>query len=346
MTQVSLLILDDNKASFDLIGHYLEASRLMSYTVHHSPSVKEALNLSVDRSVDIISVNMEMLHEPGSAPLAAIRSRYPRAALVTVCQNESSPEQALEIIKNGGQYCIHVHEFSSQFLDRTYAFAYQQKQNELRREEETQLEMSKLARAVAQSSNTIVITDKEGNITYVNDAFSDITGYTREEAIGQNPSILKSGLHDEGFYRHMWSLLSEGNTWSGELTNKRKNGEIYWEKATIDPILDVDGKIISYIAVKEDITDRRIAEEQLQKSEEHYRFLAESLNHVVWTASARGRINYVNENGLRILGYDLADLMDDNWLSIVHPDEQAAVARNGRLPSVAVSLTAKSNDSK
>jgi PAS domain S-box-containing protein len=129
-------------------------------------------------------------------------------------------------------------------------------------------ELRKLSRAVEQSHNTIVITDLDGNIEFVNPAFSRSTGYSREEALGQNPRILKSGTLEEAVYQELWQALSNGRVWQGELYNKRKDGSCYWEFATISPVKDDNGKTTHYVAVKEDITKRKQAEQQLIEAQQ------------------------------------------------------------------------------
>ncbi len=112
---------------------------------------------------------------------------------------------------------------------------------------------ARLAKAVEQTPESIIITDVEANIEYVNPAFERITGYGLGEAIGQNPRILKSGKHDSQFYRQMWDTLTAGKTWSGEMINKRKDGSLYREQATISPVVDETGKIVNYVAVKREL---------------------------------------------------------------------------------------------
>lgn len=119
-------------------------------------------------------------------------------------------------------------------------------------------------RAVEQSPATVVITNTGGEIEYVNPKFSMLTGYSREEAIGANPRILKSGRQGPEFYRGMWETLLAGREWRGEFHNLKKNGDSYWESASISPITDEHGAITHYIAVKEDITARKEAEEALR----------------------------------------------------------------------------------
>ncbi len=139
------------------------------------------------------------------------------------------------------------------------------------------LELRKLSRAIEQSASAIVITDLQGTIEYVNPAFTRITGFTAEEALGQNPRVLKSGLHPPEFYAEMWTTIKRGETWQGELINRKKNGELYYEAATISPVKDNADKISHFIAIKEDITARKRAEEALREREEELRRYAEQL---------------------------------------------------------------------
>ncbi len=118
-------------------------------------------------------------------------------------------------------------------------------------------EVLRLSRAVEQSSASVVITNRDGIITYVNKAFETVTGYSYAEAIGQNPSILKSGEMEQSFYKNLWISILNGETWKGEFLNKKKNGDQFWEFASISPIMNDIGEIISFVAVKEDVTKRK-----------------------------------------------------------------------------------------
>lgn len=128
----------------------------------------------------------------------------------------------------------------------------------------------RLMTAIDQVAEAIVITNLEGVIQYVNPAFEKIAGYTREEAIGQNPRILKSGEQTDDFYKAMWETLHRGETWNGQFCNKKKDGTFYTEMATISPVKDSSGKLVNYVAIKSDITDDLAREEhyrQIQKME-------------------------------------------------------------------------------
>ena len=126
--------------------------------------------------------------------------------------------------------------------------------------------LHKLSQAVEQSPASVVITNLKGDIEYVNQKFTDVTGYTINEVIGHNPRILKSGEQKNEFYKELWETISSGEEWDGELQNKKKNGELYWEHARISPILNNNGEITNYLAVKENITDLKQAEKNFRHS--------------------------------------------------------------------------------
>jgi len=127
--------------------------------------------------------------------------------------------------------------------------------------------MQRLAAAVEQAVEAIVITDPQGNILYVNRSFERITGYSRAEVLGRNPRILKSGKHDAAFYRELWDTLTRGEVWHGFFYNRKKDGTIYQEEASINPIKDDRGRITSYVAVKRDVTHERALQQQLLQAQ-------------------------------------------------------------------------------
>ena len=128
-------------------------------------------------------------------------------------------------------------------------------------------EILQLSTAITQSPASVIITDLDGNIEYVNPKFTDVTGYTYEEAIGKNPRILKTEHTTSDDYKELWETITSGKIWRGEFLNKRKDGTHYWELASISPIIDDNGNIIKYLAIKEDITERKKTEDALIRSE-------------------------------------------------------------------------------
>lgn len=146
----------------------------------------------------------------------------------------------------------------------------------------------RLEEAVMQSANTIVITDLDGNIIFANPRFEETTGYSFGEAYMKNPRILKSGDQPDWYYKELWETISRGKVWKGEFKNQNKKGGYYWESATITPIKDAEGNILEYLAIKEEITERKLIEEKLEKtlmemevSNWEYKMLNQDLNQEV-----------------------------------------------------------------
>jgi len=145
---------------------------------------------------------------------------------------------------------------------------------ERKQKEETLL---KLSSAVEQTIDTIAITDRYGNIEYVNKAFEDITGYTSEEAVGKTPRILKSGIKGLEFYEALWKTILSGKVFKGEVVNRKKNGELFFEQKTISPIFDKNGNITHFVGTGVDISGNKRTEEALQESERLYLSLFENM---------------------------------------------------------------------
>ncbi|MCW7753781.1 PAS domain S-box protein [Desulfobotulus sp. H1] len=120
-----------------------------------------------------------------------------------------------------------------------------------------EMELQKMQRSVEDSPVSIVITDTHGTIEYVNPAFTDVTGYSFSEAVGQNPRIMKSGMHDTHFYTELWNTLVRGDIWKGEICNRRKDGALFWEQVSIAPVKSPEGDITHFLGVKDDISDKK-----------------------------------------------------------------------------------------
>ena len=177
---------------------------------------------------------------------------------------------------------------------------------DITKRKKTSESLVKLSLAVEQSPDSIVITDLAGNIEYVNAKFSEVTGYTREEAIGQNPHILKSGKTPNAIYDDMWVSLRSGKTWQGELINRRKDQSLYIESATISPVKQQDGTITNYIAIKQDITEQK----QLQDNIEylaHFDQLTSLPNRVLLNDRVQYMISHAHRYGqsLAVMFLDL-----------------------------------------
>lgn len=127
--------------------------------------------------------------------------------------------------------------------------------------------LRQLNRAIEQSPVAVMITDLRGRILYVNPEFSEMTGYSTREVIGKNPRFLKSGRHNQSFYDDLWKTILEGRTWNGEIENRRKGGEVYWERASIAGVKDERGQLTHFVALKEDVTEHKNLEKELLRQE-------------------------------------------------------------------------------
>jgi len=169
----------------------------------------------------------------------------------------------------------------------------------------SEADLRKLSRALEQSPASVMITSKEGRIEYVNPKFEEVSGYAASEAIGKSPSMLKSGDKSQEEYREMWRTLLAGKEWRGVFHNRRKDGSIYWESASISPLRDEHGRITHFIAVKEDITARKRAEDQLRMNATVFDTTSEG----IMVTDAENCIKTVNPAFTRITGYEAEEVI-------------------------------------
>ena len=158
---------------------------------------------------------------------------------------------------------------------------YESLQREFRERTKAYAQSRKYYRGIEQSPNSIVITNAEGEIEYVNPYFTWLTGYTLEEAMGKNPSILQSGQTSKKVYEEMWQTIHGGEVWLGEFLNMKKNGELYWESASIGPIFDSAGNITHFIAIKQDITEKKKQDKALKDSLVEKEIMLKEIHHRV-----------------------------------------------------------------
>ena len=202
--------------------------------------------------------------------------------------------------------------------------------------QEAEDQLRKLSLAVEQSPESIVITDLAANIEYVNEAFVRITGYSREESVGRNPRFLHSGRTPRENYDALWAALTAGRPWAGEFHNRRKDGSEYVEFAVVSPIHQADGRITHYVAVKEDVTEKkRLSSElehyhdhledlvavrtaQLEEAEEWSRLILDSSADGMFGLDREGRFTFVNATACRLLGYAPQDLIGRSAHRAIH----------------------------
>ncbi|MHB1107816.1 MAG: PAS domain S-box protein, partial [Lutibacter sp.] len=222
-------------------------------------------------------------------------------------KNQTLPIEIEGIRKDGTIFPIEIEarniDFGNDKINRLVAI------RDLSSRIKAEIENKKLITAIEQSANTVLITDINGIIEYTNPKFTETSGYTTAEVLGKNPRILKSGEQPDEFYANLWQTITAGNIWKGQMKNKTKSGKFYWEYVTITPIKDENGKNLSYLSIKEDITERKNAEENLlkatekiTKSEKKFRDLFEKSGDAILIIKNGVFVN-CNQATLEMLGY-------------------------------------------
>lgn len=203
---------------------------------------------------------------------------------------------------------------------------------QLRKKVQLQAEsLRKLWTAVEQSPASVVITNLDACLEYVNPRFTEITGYSAAEVLGQNPRMLQSGLTPKATHLEIWNALTHGQPWKGELANKRKNGELYWEEAQIAPVKDDAGKVTHYVAVKTDISDRKKLETQREEALTRLQKIASRVPGVVYQyllrADGTSCFPFASEAIRKIYRVAPEDVREDasSVFAVLHPDDQAQV---------------------
>ena len=215
------------------------------------------------------------------------------------------------------------------------------------RESNQQLKLQSLA--LESAGNAIVIMDADGNIQWTNSAFNTLTGYSLEEIQGEHLSIFRSNQQDIAFCEKLWGTVYAGEVWRGELINKRKNGSLYTEKMIIAPFSSDGDKISNFVAIKEDITERKEAEEALKKSEERYRNIYARVDDVIYETDFNGNLIGISPSIEKHSGHRPEELIDQNVMDFyAYPDEYATLSANmefeGRVNDFEINMKKKNGD--
>jgi PAS domain S-box-containing protein len=284
--KLKVIFIEDNENDLMLM---LREMQLAGYEVTHkqiqtSDHFQQALE---GEHWDLIICDYILPHFNGNVALELYKSMQLEIPFIIV-SGLIGEDRAVNMIKSGAHDYVLKNNLTRFIPSVERALQEFQLKNQHHREEilrkMAEIEIRKLSRAVEQSPVIIVMTDANGDIEYVNPKLSEITGYSSEEVIGQNPRILKTGETSREIYIELWKTIKSGNEWHGEFHNKKKNGELYWESASISSIKDDNGEVVSYLAVKEDITERKIIQQDLitakEKAEESSRLKASLLSNM------------------------------------------------------------------
>jgi PAS domain S-box-containing protein len=262
--KLRILVIEDSEDDALLVLHQMKKG---SYDIEYERIVTaEGMRAALkEKPWDIILSDYQMPHFNGLEALTVLKESGTDIPLIVI-SGAIGEDIAVETMRNGAQDYIMKNNLQRLLPAverelRESKIRTEQKSLELKQKQvEARLHLQSLALEAA--ANCILITDKDGTILWANHAFTVLTGYTLEEAIGQNLRILKSGVHDAAFYKHLWQTILSGNVWRSEIMNRRKDGALYTEEATITPVKNQEGKITHFIAVKNDITARKQIEEK------------------------------------------------------------------------------------
>jgi PAS domain S-box-containing protein len=213
--------------------------------------------------VDIDLITGEIIKELGNL----IIEKNQICILVITSDNRTS--ECIKLLELELCGYLSTQDFSPHALEQHLALAIRNYEFQLKTNQNLE-QLKFLQLGLNQSASCVVITNINGEIEYVNDAFEKLTGYTRTKVIGQNPRVLKSGAQSAEFYLKLWKTITAGQQWQGEFKNKKKDGTYYWESASISPMFDKNGRVSHFIAVKENITEQKLITDQLKLSKERH----------------------------------------------------------------------------
>lgn len=245
-----------------------------------------------------------------------------RSALLQPEPGASIEHIEIEVSRRDGTRCLLVWDIALEYAGGKYPVSMTMIGRDITEQRAIQDQFIKLARAVEQSPSVVTITDRNGVIEYVNPKFTALTGYSAEEIVGLTSSVLKSGEASPEHYQELWATIKSGREWRGEFHNRKKNGELYWEAASISPIRSAEGEITHFVAVKEDITERKRLEAEVS---DRNRELAESK-----VLAALGRM-------ASMIAHDLRNPLSSVKMTLQILDKQAALdANNNELVRIAL----------
>lgn len=260
-----ILVIDDDVCVCATVRSLLKRHGYETIEAHDANA---GVEMAKNQLPDLILCDLHMEESNGLDTLARLRANPATAALPFILTTGDPDPSLQRRSMEGGADDFLSKPFTEQALinavdtrlkryasvkDRAAQTSFQQ---------HTEDQLRRLSRAVEQSPVSIVITDPSGNIEYVNPKFTQVTGYSAAEVLGRNPRVLKSGETPPEGYRQLWETIKQGKEWRGQFHNRRKNGELFWEQASISAIVDNQGRITHYLAVKEDITEHKRVEQE------------------------------------------------------------------------------------
>ena len=321
-----VLLVDDEPL---LLENY--AAVLRKAGMHVTP-LSEPLNAieQIDAfSPDVVILDVYMPEVSGLELAAVLRERNAQLNIpVLFLSAETDITQQLLALNLGGNDFLVKPVQPEHLVALVTARARQARQNTsiLQRMEAALYEREREHHALNQHA-IVSIADKAGNISYVNDRFCEISGYRREELLGNSHRLVKSNVHPPGFYKNIWQTITSGHVWQGEICNRRKDGSLYWVESTITPFLDTYGTPYQYVSIRTDISHVKAAELAMQTQEERLRRSQVFANIGTWDWDIQTDELFWSERIAPLFGYPEGNLATsyDNFIAAIHPDDRQTV---------------------
>jgi len=258
--EVEILAVEDDPGDYGLIRVYLRLSGygldLDNDTVTWATDLGEVSKYAERSTPDVVLLDLSLPDSSGIATVKAVRKLLPGVPIIVLSGNDDK-DVAIAALENGAQDYLVKGHYEHDAMGKAISHTL------VRAKLEARLRLLEVA--LNSAANAIVITDKDNYIEWANPAFTRLTGYSLEEATGHKPNeLVKSGKQDSAFYQDLWSTILAGNEWQGELINKRKDGTLYHEELSIAPVLNQRGEIINYVAIKQDVSERKKSEEEVR----------------------------------------------------------------------------------
>jgi len=320
-----------------LVGEHADACKVQAGVLHGAgmevrvlDSPLQVLEAVDGFSPDVVILDVQLPGMTGPELAAVLRERDAHQNLpILFLSTDTDLEQQLLALDLGGDDFLVRPVAPEHLVAAVSARARRARRHgsTLRRLETTLYEREREHQALDRHA-LVSITDAGGSITYANDAFCELSGYRREELLGQNHRLLKSGRHGADFYREMWNTLRSGMIWRGEICNRCKSGRLYWVNATITPFLDRDGKPYQYVSIRNDITALKQSQEELRISKDRLRRGQIFANIGTWDWHIDSGELYWSERIGPLFGYPDGELNTsyENFLAAVHPDDRQQVS--------------------
>ncbi len=327
---IRAILLDDDASSLSFYGEVLRHAGIQVLATQDPLLVLESLD---EHKPDVLVLDIEMpgCRGPELATIIRQHPAYARLPVIFLTAMESMQDKLLARAAAAEDFltkpvaaelllaAVESHALRYRAFLRTEALGQRQ-------QAQARLRLEQLRQAIDEHA-IVSIADAKGSIVHVNDKFCAISSYTRQELLGKNHRMVKSGLHDAAFYYDLWQTISSGRVWQGEVCNRRKDGEIYWVEATIYPILDNRGAPVQYISIRTDITALKATQEALRIGQERLRRGQEFANIGTWEWTIETGDLFWSERIAPLFGYPVGELATsyENFLKALHPDDRQAV---------------------